>query len=150
VQVVRSCTILGRSHATIHCRVNSKQISRLGVVEGAHDRIQLASSLNQLTARGEILVQCVNPFMKLVKLPAGSMVGRFHSVQEGDVGPLLGETTDNLCEPPQESQEPVPTHVKDLYEAACHGCTSNKERLVMAKLLQSTRTCLVVATMTWA
>jgi len=36
IQVVRSFTIPGRSHATIHCRVNSRRISRLGVVEGAH------------------------------------------------------------------------------------------------------------------
>ena len=50
VQVVQNCTIPGPSCATIHCRVNSRRISGLGVVEGAHDRIQLASSLNQLTA----------------------------------------------------------------------------------------------------
>jgi len=62
VQVVRNCTIPGRSRATIHCRLNNSQISGLGVVEGAHERIQLASSLNRLTERGEILVQCVNPF----------------------------------------------------------------------------------------
>jgi len=39
VQVVRDCTISGRSRATIHCRVNSSQISGLGVVEDVHDRI---------------------------------------------------------------------------------------------------------------
>jgi len=82
VQVVRNCTIPGRSRATIHCKVNNSQISRLEVVEGAHDRVQLANSLNQLITWGEILVQCVNPFTESVKLPAGSMVGRFHSVQE--------------------------------------------------------------------
>jgi len=56
VQVVRNSAILGRSRATIHCRVNNSQISGLGVVEGAHNRIQLASSLNQLNVRGETLV----------------------------------------------------------------------------------------------
>jgi len=30
VQVVRNCTIAGRSRATIHCRVNDSQISKLG------------------------------------------------------------------------------------------------------------------------
>jgi len=39
VQVVRNCTIPGCSRATIHCKVNNKQISGLGVVEGVHDRI---------------------------------------------------------------------------------------------------------------
>jgi len=39
VQVVRDCTIPGRSRATVHCKVNNSQISRLGVVKGAHDRI---------------------------------------------------------------------------------------------------------------
>jgi len=61
VQVVWNCTIPSRSRATIHCRVNNSQISGLGVVEGARKRIQLASSLNRLTERREILVQCVNP-----------------------------------------------------------------------------------------
>jgi len=80
VQVVRNCTIPGRPRATIHCRVNDSQISGLGVVKGVHTRIQLASSLNRLTERGEILVQCVNPFSEAVTLLSGSMLGRFHSV----------------------------------------------------------------------
>jgi len=80
VQVVRNCTVPGRSRVTIYCRVNNRQISGLGVVEGAHDRILLASSLNQLTARGEILVQCVNFFTESVKLLARFMLGRFHSI----------------------------------------------------------------------
>jgi len=33
VQVVRSCTLPGRSRATIHCKVNNSQISGLGVVK---------------------------------------------------------------------------------------------------------------------
>jgi len=91
VQVVRNCTVPRRSRATIHCRVNSNRIARLGVIEGVHERIQLASSLNQLTERGEILVQCVNPVTEPIKLPAGSLLGRLHSIQEEDVGPSLGD-----------------------------------------------------------
>jgi len=49
VQAVRKCAIPGRSRATIHFRVNDSQLSGLGVVESAHARIQLASSLNRLT-----------------------------------------------------------------------------------------------------
>jgi len=94
VQVVRSCMIPGCSQATIHCRVNNSQISGLGVVEGTHERIQLASSLNRLTERGEILVQCVNPFSEAVKLPSGSILGRSHSVQEEDIGLSLGDATE--------------------------------------------------------
>jgi len=75
VQVVRRCTIPSRSRVTINCKVNSRWISGLGVVEGVNSSIQLVSSLNQLTARGEILVQCVNPFTESVELLAGSMVG---------------------------------------------------------------------------
>jgi len=123
-QVVRNCTIPGRSRATIHCRVNSSQISGLGVVEGAHDRIQLASSLNRLTARGVILVQCINPFTESVKLPAGSLLGRFHLVQEEDVEPSLGDMTKDPRQRPSGGRGTVPPHVKELYEAACGGCAS--------------------------
>jgi len=135
VQVVRNCTIPGRSQATIHCRVNSSQISGLGVVEGVHNRIQLAGSLNRLTARGEILVQCVNPFTESVKLPAASMLGRFHSFQEEDVGPSLGDTTESSRQRPPKGRGTVPPHVKELYEAACGGCASNKECQAMVRLL---------------
>jgi len=106
------------------------------VVEGAHDRIQFASSLNQLTAQREILVQRVNPFTESVKLPAGFMVGRFHSVQGGDVGSSLGDTTYKPRQLRQGDPGPVPTHARDLYEEACHSCVSNEEHLAMAKLLR--------------
>jgi len=75
VQVVRSCTIPGRSRATVHCKVDSGYLSRLRVVESMHARIQPARSLNRLTGRGEIWVQCINPFPESVNLPSGSTLG---------------------------------------------------------------------------
>jgi len=54
---VRSCTIPGHSHTTIHCRVNFRWISKLGVEEGAQERSQLTNSLSRLDMQGEILVQ---------------------------------------------------------------------------------------------
>jgi len=136
VQVVRDCTIPGRSRATIHCRVNDSQISELGVVEGAHARIQLANSFNRLTERGEVLVQCVNPFSEAVKLPSGSVLGRFHSVQEKDIGPSLGDATEGPQQRPSSRRGTVPPHVQELYQAACDGCASNGERQAMAQLLR--------------
>jgi len=38
VQVVRRCAIPGRSRATVCCRVNCREISDLGVVDGALGR----------------------------------------------------------------------------------------------------------------
>jgi len=81
VQVVQCCTVPGRSRATVRCRVNCREISKLEVVESALGSVQLANSLNRLDERGESLVQCVNPFTELLELLAGSLVGRFHSVQ---------------------------------------------------------------------
>jgi len=69
VQVVRSCTIPSHSQATIHCKVDGGHISRLGVVESTHPRIQVARSLDRLGRRGEILVQCANPFPEAVPVP---------------------------------------------------------------------------------
>jgi len=136
MQVVWNCTILGCSRATIYCKVNNSQLTRLGVVEGKHYRIQLASSLTQLSARGEILLQCVNPFTESVKLPAGSMVGGFHSVQEGDMGPSLEDTAEGPHQRPHRGRGTIPPHVRELYEAACHGCGSNEECQAMVKLLR--------------
>jgi len=64
------------------------------------------------------------------------MLGRLHSVQEEDVGPSLGDATEA---PPRHSTQErgtVPTHIRELYETACGGCASNKERQAMAKLLR--------------
>jgi len=80
-------------------------------------------------------VQCINPFTESVKLPAGSMRGRFHSVQE-DVGPPVGDTTKDPRQHPSGGRGTVPPHVKELYEAAYDGCASNGERQAMAKLLR--------------
>jgi len=126
VQVVRSCTIPGRSGATIHFRVNNRGISELGVVEGAHNRIQIANSLNRLVMHGKILVHCVNPFTEVVNLSAGSMVGKFHSVREGDVEPLLGTTTEATRMPTMSGSGPVPDHAVGLYKGACDGCVSTQ------------------------
>jgi len=67
VQVVRSSTIPGHSRATIHCKVDGGYLSRLGVVESTHARIQPAHSLNRLTGHEEIWVQYINPFRVFVK-----------------------------------------------------------------------------------
>jgi len=134
-QAVRKCTIPGRSRAAIHCRVNDNQLFGLGVVESVHTRIQLFSSLNQLTDRGEILVQCVNPFSEAVTIPSGSTLGRFHSIQEKDIGPSLGDATEGPHQSPSLRRGTVPPHVQELYQTACDGCASDQERQVMARLL---------------
>jgi len=127
VQMVRNCTIPGRSRATIYCRVNNSQFFGLGVVGGAHTRIQLASSLNQLTDQGAILVQCVNPFSKAVTIPSGSTLGCFHSIQEKDIGPSLRYATGGLHLSPSLRRGTVPPHVQELYQTVCDGCASNQD-----------------------
>jgi len=53
VQVVQRCTAPGSSRTTVCCRVNCREISELGVVEGAlGGGVQLANSLNRLDERG--------------------------------------------------------------------------------------------------
>jgi len=133
--VVQRCTVPGRSWATVRCRVNCNEISELGVVEDALEAVQLANSLNRLDERGEFLVQCVNLFTKPVELPAGSLVGKVHSVQEEEVGPALETADDARRIPTSDGRGPVPEHVAELYGDACDGCESKRERLVMAQLL---------------
>jgi len=132
---VQRCTVPGQSRATVCCRVNCREISDLGVVEGALEGVQLANSPNRLDELGEFLVQCVNPFTETVELRVGSLVGKFHSVQEEDVGPAL-ETADKARRiPTRDGRGPVPEHVAELYGDACDGCESKRECLVMAQLL---------------
>jgi len=136
VQVVQICTIPGQSRATIHCRVNNSQISGLGMVEGAHERIRLASSLNRLTEQREILVQCVNAFSEAVKLLSGSVLGRFHSVQKEHIGPSREDATEGPRQCSSKGAGTILPHVQELYVTSCDGCASNGERQAMAKLLR--------------
>jgi len=72
-------------------------------------------------------VKRINPFMESVKLSAESMLSCFQSVQEKDVGPSLGDTTEGPRQRPPKGRGTVPPYVKKLYEAACDGCASIEE-----------------------
>jgi len=148
MQVVRNCMIPGRSQATIHCRVNNSQISGLGVVEGAHARIQLASSLNRLTEWGEILVQCVNPFSEAVKLPSGSVLGRFYSVQEEDIGPSLGDAMEGPRQRRQKDGGPSRHTSKNCTKRPVTAAWATGNTRLWPSCCGSTMTCPTAETMT--
>jgi len=135
VQVVRECTVLGRSQATRRCRVNRRGITGLWVVEETHGAIRLANSLNRLDCRQELLVQCINPFTEPVRLSAGALLGKYHSIQKADVGPALKTVADTQGNPTRTSRGAVPEHMADLYNGVCGNCTSSTERQVLAQLL---------------
>jgi len=135
VQVVRDCIVPGRSQATLRCRVNCREIASLGVGEGTHGAIRLANSLNQLDCRKELLVQCINPFTEPVRLSAGALVGKYHSIQEVNVGPALETVADTSGNTPRTSQGAVLEHMADLYGGASGNCTSSTERQALAQLL---------------
>jgi len=100
-----------------------------------HGAIRLANSLNRLDCRRELLVQCINPFTEPVRLSVGALVGKYHSIQEANVGPALETVADTQGKPPHTSQRAVPEHMADLYSVACGHCTSITERQVLGHLL---------------
>jgi len=59
-------------------------------------------------------------------------VGKFHAVQEKDVGPALETADDARRILTRDGRGPVPEHVAELYGDACDGCESKRERLVVA------------------
>jgi len=85
------------------------------------------------------MVQCVNPFTEPVELSAGSLVGRFHSIQEEDVGPSPETVDEARGVPTVNDRGPVPKHVVELYERICDGCERKRKRLVVARLLSEYR-----------
>jgi len=80
-------------------------------------------------------VQCINPFAESVRLSASALVGKYHSVQDTDVGPALETVTNTQGNPPRTRQGAVSEHVADLYDGACDNCTSSAERQQLAQLL---------------
>jgi len=94
VQVARGCTVPGKFQATLCCRVNCKEITGLGLVDGMHGAIRVANSLNWLDCRRKIFLQCINLFSELVQLLAGMLVTKYYSIQETDMGPSLKTLAD--------------------------------------------------------
>lgn len=81
-------------------------------------------------------MQSVTPCTESVKLPAGSTLGRFHSVQEEDAGLSLRDMTESSQQRLSKGRGSFPPHVKELYKTACGGCMGNEEHQAMAKLLR--------------
>ena len=134
IQVVRSCTIPGRSRATVHCKVDGGYSSGLGVVESTHGRIRPANSLNRLLQRGEIWVQYVNPFPESVNLPSGSVLGQFHPVPEEDSGPPRETAAGSPQQSPSTGRRAAPHHTEVRDEHWVRG-VGNQERRDQAGLL---------------
>jgi len=135
IQVVRSCTIPGHSQATVRCKVDGGYLSGLGIVESTHAKIRLARSLNRLTERREIWVQCINPFPESINLPSGSTPGRFHSVQGEDSAPLWETTMESLRQRPSEGRRTTPRYAGTRGDHWADG-VGNGEHRGKAKLLQ--------------
>jgi len=134
IQVVRSCTIHGHSRATVHCKVDGGYLSELGVVESTHARIRPARSLNRLTERGEIWVQCINPLPESVNLLSGSTLGRFHSVQGKDNGPSRETKTESPRQRSSEGRRTTSRHAGTRGSYWANG-VGNGEHRGKAKLL---------------
>ena len=62
-------------------------------------------------------------------------MGKYHSIQEADVGPALETVADTQGNPTRTSRGAVPEHMAYLYNGACGNCTSSTERQVLAQLL---------------
>jgi len=134
IQVVQSCTIPGRSRATVHCKVDGGYSSGLGVVESTHDRIRPAHSLNRLIRQGEIWAQYVNPFPESVNLPSGSVLGQFHPVPEEDSGPPRETTAESPQQSPSTGRRATPHHAEMCDGHWAQG-VNNRERRDKARLV---------------
>jgi len=53
--------------------------------------------------------------MKPIELPAGSLVGKFYSIQEEDVGQALKTADKARRVPTRDGRELVPEHLIELY-----------------------------------
>jgi len=62
-------------------------------------------------------------------------VGKYHSIQEADVGPALETVAKTPENSPRASRGAVPEHMADLYGGASRNCTSSTERQALAQLL---------------
>ena len=83
------------------------------------DGLCLATSVNQPDPQGKVMVRCLNPANQPLQMKAGTVVGVYTSIAEGDISqaePLDG------C--PEQHEASLPPHLADLYSQAKENCVN--------------------------
>ena len=82
VQVHRNTKIPSRQEVTVVGKVPEDMKDASGVIEGGNEPILLATTVNKPGQKGLVLLQCLNPTDQTVELKAGSVVGRWSTIQD--------------------------------------------------------------------
>ena len=135
VQVHRNIDIPPKQEVTVVGKVPESLTDLPGVIEGGSEPILLATTLNQPGQRGLVLLRCLNPTDRAIRLKAGSVLGRWSAVQEEDIKAIGGDD-ETPTENSQTSQETdLPEHVQGLYDKACKVILEPSYQVEIAKLL---------------
>ena len=116
VQLVRETTIPPETEMTLQCRVTAKTPCPLDLIEGRTDGLCLATSVNQPDSPSKVMIRCLNPANQPLQMKAGTVVGVYTSIAEGDISqakPLDG------C---LEQHKNLPLLLVDLYSQAKKNC----------------------------
>jgi len=145
VHVLREIIVPPRSELVVTCRLVNEPACRLGLVEQFSPvglDIGIASCLVTHDDRYRVPVRCLNPTNQSIKLRAGTAVGVFAPIAEGDVSLLEGRETlgeakvITSAETSGSTVKPVvPVHCAQLLEDASALCSSEQERSGVARLL---------------
>ena len=132
VQLIRETTIPPETEMTLQCRVTAREHCPVGLIEGKADGLCLATSVNRPDHQGRVMVRCLNPANQPLQVKAGTTIGVYTSVDEGDISPA---ELPEKCLARQGAG--LPHHLVDLYTQAKENCESqSQERQLSALLIQ--------------
>ena len=85
VQTIRRTTIPKQTEVALSCRLTSHNHAPEGLIENLSNQVVLANSINRPGAKGDVIVQCLNPTNQPLELAAGLTIRMFTSIDQQDI-----------------------------------------------------------------
>ena len=133
VQTIRRTTIPPRTEVALSCRLTSHNHVPEGLIESLSDQVVLANSINRPSARGDVIVRCINPTNQPLELAAGLTIGTFTSIDPQDITDNEGKQMGSERRTPATAK--VPEHLEAMFQKACQDGVSKEQARRLAELL---------------
>ena len=133
VQTIRKTTIPPRTDVALSCRLTSHNHAPEGLIKSLSDQVVLANNINRPSARGDVIVRCINPTNQPLELAAGRTIGTFTSIDPQDITDDEGRRMESERRTPPTAK--VPEHLEAMFQKACQDEVSKEQARRLAELL---------------
>ena len=133
VQTIRRTTISPRTEVALSCYLILHNHIPEGLIENLSDQVVLANSIGRPSARGNVIVRCINSTNQVLELAAGLTIGTFTSIDPQDIPEDEGRRIGSERRTPAMAK--VLEHLKAMFQKACQDEVSEEQARRLAELL---------------